>query len=191
MDCIVHGVAKGQTQLSDFHFLDHSTQPRPVRPLKAAPAPRVSPSLPGWHCPALRTPLLPTAKPDPGRAWVIFLVMSSGDFDTHNVNHVKFCGSVLSRTFTAPCDHHLFLVPNGSRHPRANPSSLNSHSPAASPRSLPVTNPLSSSGGLPALDISSKGNHTARGFLHLASSTRRVVFSCVACLRTPLLLVAE
>ena len=72
MECIVHGVAKGQTRLSNFHFLDHSTQPRPVRPLKAAPAPRVSPSLPGWHCPALRTPLLPTAKPDTGRAWVIF-----------------------------------------------------------------------------------------------------------------------
>ena len=72
MDYIVHGVAKGQTRLSNFHFLDHSTQPRPVRPLKAAPAPRVSPSLPGWHCPALRTPLLPTAKPDTGRAWVIF-----------------------------------------------------------------------------------------------------------------------
>ena len=62
---------KGWTQLSDFHFLDHSTQPRPVRPLKAAPS-EVFPSLPGWHCPALRTPLLPTAKPSLGERGRLF-----------------------------------------------------------------------------------------------------------------------
>lgn len=126
-----------------------------------------------------------------GRARAIVLVMSSGDSHTHKVNRVKLRGSVLSSTFRAPRDHHLALVPNSSSHPRANPSSLNSHSPAASPRSLPVTSPLSSSGGLPALDTSYKGNHAACGFLHLASSTRRVAFSRAACIRTPLLLVAE